>query len=373
VIFIENHLPTFEEIRSMYFSSKSTSFLRACLVLLINLAAAATTTNALAGGIFNPSTSSISLPAQITVPENATNGSVLWKSATTTLNLSAVNAAFEGNITIAQLHANIRSGVKATGYSDIYSTNIPGLGIRWWATWRGPNFPSGKTMPITVPAENNAGALGWTLLTGTYTQDVWVELVKIGNISNGMLSPSAINAYLQFQCAPSCTAATISVAGSTTVVVGPSCTVANSAISVPMGAVPILRFTGLRSTSVPQRFDITLDCKGGAPNSKLHPHVTLTDANDIGNRSTILSLNKATAGGKPVATGIGIQILKDGVPLAYGPDSSAPGNTNQWSAGTIAQGVSQFKISLTASYVQTAAAVTLGQANGRATFTLNYQ
>ena len=53
--------------------------------------------------------------------------------------------------------------------------------------------------------------------------------------------------------------------------------------------------------------------------------------------------------------------------------SSAPGNTNQWSAGTIAQGVSQFKISLTANYVQTAAAVTLGQANGRATFTLNYQ
>lgn len=86
-----------------------------------------------------------------------------------------------------------------------------------------------------------------------------------------------------------------------------------------------------------------------------------------------MSLNKATAGGKPVATGIGIQILKDGVPLAYGPDSSVPGNTNQWSAGTIAQGVSQFKISLTANYVQTATAVTTGQANGRATFTLNYQ
>ena len=50
-----------------------------------------------------------------------------------------------------------------------------------------------------------------------------------------------------------------------------------------------------------------------------------------------------------------------------------PGNTNQWSAGTIVQGVAQFKIPLTAKYVQTAAAVTTGQANGRATFTLNYQ
>ena len=357
----------------MYLSSKPTSFLRVCLVFLISLAATAMTTNALAGGIFSPSISSISLPAQITMPANAANGSVLWKSAKTTLDLSAVITPFEGNVTIAQLHANIQSGVKATGYSDVYNTNIPGLGIRWWATWRGPNFPIGKTMPITVPAENNAGALGWTTVTSSYTQDIWVELVKTGNISNGLLSIPTINAFLQFQCAPNCTRATISVAGSTTVVVGPSCTLVNSNVPVPLGAVPILRFTGIRSTSVPQHFDIILECKGGAPNSKLHPHVTLTDANDIGSQSTILSLNKATAGGKPVATGIGIQILKDGVPLAYGPDSSAPGNTNQWSAGTIAQGVAQFKISLTANYVQTAAAVTLGQANGRATFTLNYQ
>ena len=355
----------------MYFSSKFTSFFRVCLVFLISLAAAAMTTNALAGGIFTPSTSSISLPTQITVPENAANGSVLWKSAVTTSNLSAVNPGFD--IAFAELHANIRSGTKATGYSNVYNTNIPGLGIRWWATWRGPNFAGGKTMSITSPLENNAGALGWTTVTSTYTQDIWVELVKIGNISNGRLSPSAINAYLQFQCSPSCTAATISLTGSTTVMVGPSCTVASSAISVPMGAVPVLRFTGVRSTSVPHSFDITLDCKGGAPDSKLRPHVTLTDANDISNQSTTLTLSKAAAGGKPVATGIGIQILKDGVPLAYGPDSSAPGNTNQWSAGTIAQGVSQFKISLTANYVQTAAAVTLGQANGRATFTLNYQ
>lgn len=357
----------------MFLSSKPTSFLRACLVFLISLAAAAMTTNALAGGIFSPSLSSISLPAQITVPANAANGSVLWKSATTTLNLSAIILPFEGDIRLAEVHARILLGLKATGYSDVYNTNITGIGIRWRATWRGANFPTGKTMSITDPEENNAGALGWSALTGSYNQDIWVELVKTDNISNGMLSMPTIFAFLQFQCDRGCTRATISVAGSTTVVVGPSCTLANSAVSVPMGAVPILRFTGIRSTSVPQRFDITLDCKGGAPNSKLQPHVTLTDANDISNQGTILSLNKATAGGQPVASGIGIQILKDGVPLAYGPDSSVPGNTNQWSAGTIAQGVAQFKISLTANYVQTAAAVTTGQANGRATFTLNYQ
>lgn len=226
-------------------------------------------------------------------------------------------------------------------------------------------------MPITTESENNSGALSY-FWNASSRQDVWIELVKTGNVSAGTLTGSGMNVEMRFQC-PGCTAGYVNLSGRTRVVVGPSCSVAASAISVPIGAVPILRFTGLQSTSIPQHFDITLECKGGAPASVLHPHVTLTDANDTSNRSTVLTLSQATSGGKPVATGIGIQILKDGTALAYGPDSNVPGNTNQWSAGTIVQGVAQFKIPLTAKYVQTAAAVTTGQANGRATFTLNYQ
>lgn len=330
--------------------------------------------NAFSGGIFSPSTSSISIPTGITVPGNSPAGSILWKSAPISLNLSARQFGSENLVDIgrAEIFANIQSATKTPGYSDVYSTNVSGLGVRWWATWRAPNFLSGSTMPITTNAENNPGAAGWRWTDDARAQDVWIELVKTGSIAGGQLSNLTMNAVLQFHCG-TCTSGTVSLTGSTRVVVGPSCTVANSALSVPMGAVPISRFTGVHSTSDPQRFDIMLNCRDGAANSILRPHVTLTDANDISNRGTALTLNTAAASGRPVATGIGIQILKDGTPLGYGPDSSAPGNTNQWSAGTITQGVAQFKISLTANYVQTAAAVTTGQANGRATFTLNYQ
>ncbi|MNO06732.1 F17a-G fimbrial adhesin precursor [compost metagenome] len=71
--------------------------------------------------------------------------------------------------------------------------------------------------------------------------------------------------------------------------------------------------------------------------------------------------------------GIGIQILKDNVVLGYGPDSSAAGNTNQWSAGTVKQGQASMIIPLQARYVQTTARITSGSANANATFTMSYQ
>lgn len=343
------------------------------LPFLIAFSAATMNTNAFAGGVFSPTSSSISLPEEITVPGNYANGSTLWKSTATVFNLRAVlNTAFEYDVEKAVVAANVQSGSKTPGYNNVYSTNIPGIGIRWWATWRGPSAPSGRTMPITTESENHSGALGYFWNVSSHPQDVWIELVKTGSVSAGVLTGSGMNVDMRFQC-PSCTAGNVNLSGRTRVVVGPSCSVAASTISVPMGAVPILRFTGLQSTSIPQHFDITLECKGGAPESVLRPHITLTDANDTSNQSTVLTLSQTAPDGKPVATGIGIQILKDGTALGYGPDSNVPGNTNQWSAGTIVQGVAQFKIPLTAKYVQTAAAVTTGQANGRATFTLNYQ
>ncbi|MBV5323920.1 MAG: hypothetical protein J0626_00910, partial [Rhodospirillaceae bacterium] len=48
-------------------------------------------------------------------------------------------------------------------------------------------------------------------------------------------------------------------------------------------------------------------------------------------------------------------------------------NPNQWQAGTIPPNTCNHVIPLTARYVQTQPSVTTGLANGRATFTLNYQ
>src|SRR2546427_5895271 len=59
-------------------------------------------TNAFAGGVFSPTSSSISLPEEITVPGNYANGSTLWKSTATVFNLKAVlNTAIEYDVSKA--------------------------------------------------------------------------------------------------------------------------------------------------------------------------------------------------------------------------------------------------------------------------------
>ncbi|WP_199103800.1 hypothetical protein [Aquitalea sp. ASV11] len=68
-----------------------------------------------------------------------------------------------------------------------------------------------------------------------------------------------------------------------------------------------------------------------------------------------------------------MQILNEGTPIGYGPDSSAAGNTNQWQVANIAQGVSNYSIPLGVRYIQTGNTVTPATVNGRATFTMSYQ
>lgn len=148
----------------------------------------------------------------------------------------------------------------------------------------------------------------------------------------------------------------------------PTCTVSSPSILVPMDSVPARTFTHVGSTSQSRDFNIRLSCTGGNTGSMTNPHVTLTDVSNPGNTSTTLPLTADST-----AAGLGIQILRNGRVLGFGPDSSEPGTVNQWRAGTVPQGVSTFTIPLSARYVQTARQVTPGTANGRATFTMSYQ
>ena len=148
----------------------------------------------------------------------------------------------------------------------------------------------------------------------------------------------------------------------------PTCKVANTLVDVPLGTVLAKTFTGVGAVSPEKSFNLSLNCSGGLAGTSTRPFVTLTDNTDKGNVSTQLSLTSQST-----ASGIAIQILRGGDPLGYGPDSSAVGNTNQWSAGTIGHDVATYDIPLSARYMQTGAAVGMGTANGQATFTMSYQ
>lgn len=138
---------------------------------------------------------------------------------------------------------------------------------------------------------------------------------------------------------------------------------------VPLNAMLNSSFKGIGSVSSAQPFQIGFSCSGGSTGSSTNLYITFSDILQPGNTSTILSL----AGGSGAATGLGLEILNNGIPIGYGPDSNAAGNTNQWKAITVSQGVSSYSIPLSVRYVQTGATVTPGKVAGYATFTISYQ
>ncbi len=146
----------------------------------------------------------------------------------------------------------------------------------------------------------------------------------------------------------------------------PSCRVTTPSQSVALGSVARTEFTGLNSVSGSKPFEIQLSCSGAAFGGTAAVRLTMTDSSNASNRSTSLSLSKAST-----AKGVAIQVLrKDGSLVAYGPDSNVDNNPNQWFAGTTGDGV--FRIPLNARYVQTGPVVG-GTANGQLTFTMNYR
>lgn len=322
-----------------------------------------TPTQASASGWFSPRTSSIALPAKVIIPGNADIGSALWKSTSVTSQLSDRAVVNETDT----IWASVNNGTLAPGFTDVYQTNISGLGIRWWGTWKARNFPGGTTLPITGPGTHNAGPTGWRN-GDVYPQTVWMELIKTGPIQTGTLSVITTTT-MKFNCSlGGCQNWDVNISGTSSILAGPTCTVSAPVIPVSLGYIATTTFRGVGTTSPSRTFSITLSCSGGEPGTAISSYVTLTDAAHPENTSTTLALSSGST-----ASGLGIQILKDDVVLGYGPDSTAAGNTNQWKSGTITQGTSVFQIPLSARYVQVDPNISPGAANGLATFTLSYQ
>lgn len=249
----------------------------------------------------------------------------------------------------------ISTGVGTANAQNVYPTSISGIGIR---------FSQGTSVwPFESYWMTSTGIeKGWYHVDTT-AQFLKVELVKIGNITNGGLLQGA---YGRIYAGTQLLAEyrwdnPISIRPNV-----PSCAVDNVTVSMPTASIK--DFSGVSSYAGTTPFNISLNCSGGAVDSYANIYATLTDTVTPGNVSNILSLTP-TSGAK----GIGIQILKDGSVLSYGPDSSAPGNTGQWFVKNVTQGTSSSQISLSARYIKTAETITPGLVSAVATITLSYQ
>ncbi|MCW5140957.1 fimbrial protein [Burkholderia cenocepacia] len=240
--------------------------------------------------------------------------------------------------------------------NNIYPTSIPNIGIRIVENYSSVKFPFLESSY-------------WVSNTWLATHyQIRIELIKTGNITaGGVLS----GAFAQYRANGANGQLLVEHRFASPVVVQPkvpTCKVSTPAVAVPMTSVHMALFKGVGTTTTANAFEIGLACSGGVAGTSTNAYVTLTDTTTPDNTSTTLSLTKDS-----MASGVGIQILKNGTPLGFGPDSAAVGNTNQWYAGTITQGQANLKIPLSARYVQTGETVTPGSANARATFTLSYQ
>ncbi|WP_196494063.1 fimbrial protein [Burkholderia stagnalis] len=241
---------------------------------------------------------------------------------------------------------------------DLYSTGIPGVGMRF-RFYRDDGGPVvGGWWPQTTPWRYSEATI---LAAAT----LLIEFVKYGPISAGGVLTGEIGGWFVRDN----TEQVLSNRITGSIVIQPqvpTCRVTTPAITVPLGSMPASTFTGVGTVSPSRPFNITLQCSGGETGTVTNVYTTLTDHTNPGNVSDTLSLaSDATA------TGIGIQVLNGSTVIKYGPDSSATGNTNQWKAGEVGNGT--FTIPLTARYIQTAPKVTPGTADGLATFTMSYQ
>ncbi|TDQ99576.1 type 1 fimbria pilin [Paraburkholderia silvatlantica] len=250
-----------------------------------------------------------------------------------------------------------------------------------------PVYPTGVPNIGVVVGIADAGVSTLKPFTAAWTQ-VWTgsawgsvgfgtraRLVATGPLRAGTYTiPAQIVASLKATSDAAGTSltgsvATLSISGATVTVTAQSCVVTagkNQVVTLP--TVSVGNFHGVGSSpSAANSFNMQLSCPAG-----IALYATMTDATTPGNTGNYLTLSPATTS----ATGVGVQIYANGStsPVSFGPDSSYPGNTNQWYVGGSASSPSTaYNIPFTVRYVQTAATMTAGSVEALATITFSYQ
>mgnify|MGYP003583112223 CR=1 FL=1 len=237
------------------------------------------------------------------------------------------------------------------GMSNVYPTNIPGIGYR--VTRNGRVFPFSTSW-------NGGSGQGGTIDIWAGNGDFTFELIKTSqSTGNGALSAGDYTREYGDGDGPSISNVTCRVLPNGIRILTASCTVAPNSrnVAVPLGSVALKKFIGVGSTAGDKPFNIELNCSGA---QVAHTVYLRMDAPaDPSNQAGVLQI----AQGAGAATGVGIQVTDSASrPVTYGENIQV---------GPSKEG--SYTLAYTARYYQTAGAVSPGTANGAATFTLAYK
>lgn len=242
----------------------------------------------------------------------------------------------------------VDSGVKNENGCSIYKTSVRGIGfvlafsaMDSSCNTRGPGSEYSDNVTSTTVSSQSA-----RLRLYVYAQPASGVLNGGNFVVDTLKNDGQIVSYVSFGGPVN-----INVAG---------CSMTNDNIAVPLGDVPVDRFTAPGSSAGELNFTVGFKCSVGVN----APDVSLDgiQSGDTGD-NTVLALSDA--GNEGTATGVGVQILYRSVPLIINGDNVSlnyPVNQDQTQ-----------NYEFRARYYQTKETVTPGLANATATLNITYQ
>jgi type 1 fimbria pilin len=301
-------------------------------------------------------------PAIINIPANSPVGAIV-ASVTVPIPGAVPNLVYGSCVTSGYIYWAIKGG--PTAQNRIGTTSVPGIGYQSYLTGGG-----NPKMQMDYPLDASLAPGGLASPKFTATLSATVNLVVTGPVGAGPLAlnpsgsygiPDRVASYFVGNGGDGAALFVLVVTPNASSVAATACTVTNKsiAINLPKALSSALTTAGATTGSTP--FTIDLNCPAG-----INMNVTLTDAANPSNRSTTLGIGTGSS-----ASGVGLQILRGGVPVGFGADTSTAGNTNQWSAGVATGG--PISIPLTVQYVRTSGTLVPGSVAAKATFTMSYQ
>ncbi len=244
----------------------------------------------------------------------------------------------------------MQQGTPVPGYDHVYTTAVPGVGIRlsrYFDNTAVNYYPHERSTDSDFSVFNAASRFQ-------------VELFKTAPVTgNGPLAQGTYTQY--YSVADTKSVLTTNLLGEGITIITPSCSVdlGSRNILVQFGRVPKDGFKGRGSTTAERKFSIKLNCKAGQ-NAQNTVYLRMDAKQDPSNEQGVL---QPTRGVPNLATGVGIQVVDEkNVPVKFGEEALV---------GTSRNG--DYVLNYTARYFQTGNQVTPGRADGTATFSIEYK
>ncbi|WP_139853199.1 fimbrial protein [Acinetobacter pullicarnis] len=248
-----------------------------------------------------------------------------------------------------------------SGGDSVYSTNIPGIGIRLYREAINASNFSGY-YPYARPTATNTN---YFLADGYFV----VEIIKTAaETGSGTLVPGRYSRY-NIKGSSTTPWLTSTVYGNAITIASSSCEIQGSINrTIVLPTVNTAGFKGVGSTQGEQPFDMNILCNGGKNPTGYEEKNQISLTYDYSTEGSNNSVLQNTAPVAEKAKGVAIQLLWN-----YQGKNDVIKKGDKLVLGTLNSGTSiTYNVPMTARYYQSAAKMTAGKVKAQATMMINY-